>query len=525
MDLYEQPTQPDRRSESQGASPSSTRGMSRRKALGLGAASLVGIGAVGAGGVALERWWQERHGQQGAIGGDIKIGHLLRKAGFGASASEIQSYAGLGFEGAIDRLLNYQQVSEEATERRLSQLQLDMSKPAEMQQWWLMRMAWTQRPLLEKMTLFWHGVLVSSYRKVGGKNGYERMIVQNKFLREHAFDTYDNILLGITADPAMQVYLDLNKSTSQHPNENYARELMELFTLGLGNYSQQDVFNGAAALTGWRLSKQDPLKSTYVPSAHTNLQTTFLGHTGKLDYKNIVDILANHPALPWFICRKLFTFFVYENPSKDDLQPLVDAYNQSKHNMGAVMKALLHSPQFSSAQAYRSRLKSPVEFTIGAYRALEMQGTGKALPAITLNMGQEIFNPPNVAGWPGDKVSTAWLNSGTWMTRLNYINAFLQGQEGAKKRVLQGQQQPLDFQHIVDSQKISSPEQFVTYFANFLLDGNLPAERKTVLVDYLTTRDTSRGASVKFGNGTSYPLNRVRGTLYLLMTLPEYQLN
>ena len=524
MDLYEEPTQPDRQGESRRTAPAGARGMSRRKALGLGAAGLLGIGAVGVGGVALEHWWQEGHGQQGAVGGNRQIGHLLRKAGFGASASDIQTYAAPGFEGAIDRLLNYQQVSDDESEQRLSKLNLDMSKPAEMQQWWLMRMAWTQRPLLEKMTLFWHGVLVSSYRKVGGPKGYERMIVQNKFLREHAFDTYDNILLGITADPAMQVYLDLNKSTSQHPNENYARELMELFTLGLGNYSQQDVFNGAAALTGWRLSKQDPLKSIYVPGAHTKLQTTFLGHTGKLDYEDVVNILANHPALPWFICRKLFTFFAYENPSKDDLQPLVDAYNQSKHNMGAVMKALLLSPQFSSSQAYRSRLKSPVEFAVGAYRALEVQGTGKALPAITFNMGQEVFNPPNVAGWPGDKVSSAWLNSGTWMARLNYINALLLGQKGAKKGAPLGQQ-PLDLQHIVDSQKLSSPEQFVTYFASFLLDGNLPTERKTVLIDYLTTKDASRGGRVTLGNGTSYPLNRVRGTLYLLMTLPEYQLN
>ncbi|GHO49466.1 DUF1800 domain-containing protein [Ktedonospora formicarum] len=518
MDAYEQPTIPDH-GQSTAQAPTK-QGISRRKALGLGAAGLLGVGAIGAGGFALEHWWQESQSQSPTA--QKQIGHLLRKAGFGMSDQERQAYAGYGFEDSVDRLLNYQQVNDSAMEQRLSQLHLDMNKPADQQQWWLMRMAWTQRPLLEKMTLFWHGVLVSSYRKVGGKTGFQRMIVQNNFLRAHAFDTYDNILTGITADPAMLVYLDLAKSSNKQPNENYARELMELFTLGLGHYTQQDVFNGAAALTGWRLNRTDPLKSIYRPALHNDLQKTFLGHTGKLDYKDIINTLTNHPALPWFICGKLFTFFVYENPSKEDLQPLVDAYNQSKHNMGAVMKALLLSPQFSSEKAYRSRLKSPVEFTVGAYRALGVNGGGKGLPAITVNMGQELFDPPNVSGWPGDKVSSAWLNSGTWMTRLNYINMLLSGPQKGAKKINPG---TIDLQDIINKQKIDSPEHFVAYFTGFLLDGNLPQERKDALTNYLTTTKASGKGNITFSGGKSYPLNSVCGTLYLLMTSPEYQLN
>ena len=150
-------------------------------------------------------------------------------------------------------------------------------------------MAWTQRPLLEKMTLFWHGVLTSSFRKVGGKNGYMRMINQNNFLRDHAFDTYDNILLGITSDPAMLFYLDLTRSRKTMPNENYARELMELFTLGLGHYTQQDVYEGAAALTGWHIRG---LSSYYNPKDHNYLTKTYLGHTGNLNYKDVINILT-----------------------------------------------------------------------------------------------------------------------------------------------------------------------------------------------------------------------------------------
>src|SRR5437660_4683136 len=269
------------------------KGISRRKlAIGLAAAGV----AAASGGVALQQIIQ-RGGLGSILHGPItsgqQAGHLLRRAGFGATPDELASYTSLGFAGAVDRLLNYHQVSDDAMENRLKALNLDLTNPANQQRWWLLRMAWTQRPLLEKMTLFWHGVLTSSFRKVGGKNGYMRMVVQNQFLRDHAFDTYDNILLGITADPAMLFYLDLTKSRKNAPNENYARELMELFTLGLGHYTQQDVFEGAAALTGWHVRG---LSSRYVPGDHNDLTKRYLGQTGNFDYKDVTRILTNHPA-------------------------------------------------------------------------------------------------------------------------------------------------------------------------------------------------------------------------------------
>ncbi|MGH2480432.1 MAG: DUF1800 domain-containing protein, partial [Ktedonobacteraceae bacterium] len=428
-------------------------------------------------------------------------------------------YSNLGYQGAVDRLLNYQKVDDSALEQRLQALNIDLTKPVDQQRWWLLRMAWTQRPLLEKMTLFWHGVLVSSFRKVGGPKSYARMITQNNFLRAHAFDTFDNILLGITADPAMLFYLDLTKSTKTHPNENYARELMELFTVGVANYTQQDVFAGAAALTGWHTRGDSAF---YNPKDHSDLPVRFMGQTGSFTYKDVVRILANHPAAPAFICRKLFTFFVYENPSADDLKPLVDTYVQSGHNMGAVMHTLLLSPQFASARAYRSRLKSPVEFTVGAYRALGVQGDGVGLPAITTVMGQTLLDPPNVAGWPGDKVSSSWLNSGTWMTRLNYIDTLLaRGVVGrtAKAKPL------IDLQGMVNNKKLSSPDQFVDHFASFLLDNPLPDERRSQVLDYFTASSNASKTSIALTNGKTYPLNRVRGSLYLMMASPEYQLN
>ncbi|HZU67152.1 MAG TPA: DUF1800 domain-containing protein [Ktedonobacteraceae bacterium] len=500
--------------------------LSRRTFMGKSLATMAAIGGAGivaaAGGATLEQWLQ--HGGwsnlfHGPMASNTQTGHLLRRAGFGASSSDMQLYSSLGFNGAVDRLLNYSQVSDDELENRLKALNLNLNNPTDQQRWWLLRMAWTQRPLLEKMTLFWHGVLTSSFRKVGGKNNYMRMIIQNQFLRDHAFDTFDNIMLGITSDPAMLFYLDLTKSRKNAPNENYAREMMELFTIGLGNYTQRDVSEGAAALTGWHVKG---LSSYYNPNDHNNLTKYYLGHVGNLDYKDVIHILTNHPATPWFIGRKLFTFFAYENPSSDDLKPLVDTYVESGHNMGAVVRTLLLSPQFSSPKAYRSRVKSPVEFTVGAYRALAINGDGTGLPAITTLMGQTLFDPPNVAGWPGDKTSAFWLNSGTWMTRLNYIDLLLA--RGTLART--GSTPLVNLQSVVNSNQIDSPEKFVDYFSSFLLDGNIESDRRTQLLDYFTSPDSSgRGGQITLTNGKSYPLNRVRGTLYLMMASPEYQLN
>ena len=500
--------------------------VSRRKFMGVSVAGLAAISGAGAaaaiGGVALAKWLQNGglgDAFHGPMASETQTGHLLRRAGFGATPDELTMFRNLGFNGAVDRLINYQQVPDNAMENRLKALNMNLNKPLDQQRWWLLRMSWTQHPLLEKMTLFWHGVLTSSFHKVGGPRAYIRMIIQNQFLRNHAFDTFDNILLGITSDPAMLFYLDLTKSRNNSPNENYARELMELFTLGLGHYTQQDVYEGAAALTGWHVRG---LTSQFYPQDHNDLVKTYLGHTGNLNYKDVVNILANHPATPWFISRKLFTFFAYENPSDDDLKPLVDTYVQSGHNMGEVMRTLLLSPQFSSTKAYRSRIKSPVEFTVGAYRAMNINGDGTGLPTITTLMGQTLFDPPNVAGWPGDKVSALWLNSGTWMTRLNYIDLLL-----ARGTLARAGSTPLvDLQGTVNTHQLNSPEHFVDHFSSFLVDSELASDRRTQLLEYFTAKDNStRGAPIALGNGTSYSLGRVRGTLYLMMASPEYQLN
>lgn len=546
MDLHDQPTEQwqepedtyttqklEQRFEKQppapaSALPSPQRKLSRRKLFGATALGL-GVVAMAGGSVMLEQKLQ--HGSLNSllhrpISSSMQIGHLLRRAGFGATPDDINTYSSLDYAGAVDRLINYQQVPDDAMEARLQSLNLNFSASkgaaiVNMQRWWLLRMAWTQRPLLEKMTLFWHGLLTSSYHKVGGPKAYGRVMVQNQFFRAHAFDTFDNILLGITSDPAMLVYLDLTKSRKNSPNENYARELMELFTLGVGHYTQQDVYEGAAALTGWHVNGVS-MQSRYVEQDHNTLTKTYLGQNGNLDYKDVIHTLTNHPAVPLFLSRKLFTFFVYENPSNDDLQPLVDTYVQSGHNIGAMMKTLLLSPQFASQQAYRARVKSPSEFVAGMYRTLNIQGNGGGLEYMTTIMGQTLFDPPNVAGWPADKVSALWLNSGTWMSRLNAIDQLVSGGRNTRSKG----NNIADIQGLVNTNKIDSPETFVDFFTGLLLDGVIDADRRTQFISYFNQQNASRSnTQITLTNGKSYPLNTVRGTLYLILASPEYQLN
>jgi hypothetical protein len=496
---------------------------------------LIGAGAVGVGAAAITTGILATQGKVHVPGiasgppptpaAHAQIAHLLRRAGFGARWSEIQQYSALGWTGAIDRLLHPDSVSDDL-EQRLNALGLDLTRVVDEQRWWVLRMIYSQRPLQEKMTLFWHGLLTSSYKKVGGKRGYGYLITQNNFLRAHAFDTYDNILLGITQDPAMMWWLDLRLNRAQSPNENYARELMELFTLGVNSgYTQNDVHNAALALTGFKLGTGGTVE--YQVARHDNSQKTLLGHTGNLDYHDVIRLVTSQPSSGPFLCSRIFRFFVHENPSDADLKPMVDAYTSNGHNLGAVMRAMFLSPAFISATAYRARLKSPVEFTLGAIRQLELELSGQGVATIMAQMGQTILDPPNVAGWPGDQQSAIWLNTGTWLTRVNFINTVL---NGARATQGQGDGTPAGgnlnqgLQTIITRQHLTSPATVVDYFTGLLIDGQLTSDRRQKLIDTLSTSG-GNGDTLQLAGGGNLNANSLRTMLYLLLTSPEYQLN
>ncbi len=458
------------------------------------------------------------------IGSDQQIAHLLRRAGFGAGPGDVASYGALGLSGAVDRLLNFQKISNADLDQRIASANFDYSTVVDIQLWWLTRMLYSAHPLEEKMTLFWAGLLTSSFSKVGGKKGYPLIKQQNDFLRQNAFGRFDDLLAGITIDPAMLFWLDGNHSLKGAPNENFAREEMELFSMGVGNYTQTDIEQSARALTGWVVDFQTG-KAVFRPQFHDTGNKTFLGQTGNFDYKDIARIICTQAVTPKFLATRLWRFFAYETPSAADIQPLVDAWHSSNHNIGAMMKAMLNSPAFYSPQAYRARIKSPAEFVVGGLRNLGLnvpaqgkQGARTLVGALDI-MGQTLFDPPNVAGWPGDQVSANWLNTGAWMTRVNVINALVEYMSASPDFVQRVQAD-------IQKQHIDTADKFVAYVLNQLIDGQIDSPRRQMLVDYVNSSPAGSGSdSLALAGGKRLSGESVRGLYYLVMSMPEYQLN
>jgi hypothetical protein len=452
------------------------------------------------------------------IGTREQIAHLLRRAGFGAAPGEVETYAALGVAGAVDRLLNFQDIPNTVMDQRILDAVFDFSKAADNQYWWLARMVYSTHPLEEKMTLFWHGLLTSSLRQVSGRRGNELIKENNDFLRQNAFGRFDDLLAGITIDPAMLLWLNGDGSRVGAPNENYAREEMELFSMGVGNYSQKDIQESARALTGWQISSSTG-EAIFNPRRHDNKNKTFLGQTGNFDYKDIARIICEQAVTPIFLSTRLWRFFAYEDPSPADIQPLVDAYHNHNHNIGAMVRALFTSPAFFSPKSYRSRVKSPTELVVGIFRNLGLTGIaqGNTILDVLDSMGQTLYDPPNVAGWPGDQISGRWITTGAWLTRVNTINMLVSTMTNSTDIMNR-------IQSDVTKGKVTTPADFVDYVLVELIDGQIDDARRQQLVAYVGT-GASSGKGIKLGNGKILTSAVVRGLYYLVMAMPEYQLS
>ena len=479
------------------------------------------IGALGAGaGYALTHWPGSSSSTSLYSSEAVQITHLLRRAGFGPSPADLNTYLSIGLAATTDRLLNFSSVPNDV-DQKLAALNFDFQNRRDQVFWWLARMTMTQRPLEEKMTLFWHGVLTSSFTKIGGKRNLPLIIQQNNLLRAHAMGRFDDLIHAISIDPAMLFWLDGHLNTGSKPNENYSRELMELFTMGIGHYTQSDVSQGAKALSGWVIRGT---QSVFVPRRFYEGDIAYLGHTGHLGLDEVVKILCASPATAARLSRLLWSFFVWDNPSDSDIQPLVNAYNQSGHQIGAMVKAMLTSSAFYSDKAYRARVKSPAEFVVEAVRAMGFEPNRPALGIMAesmLSMGQTLFDPPNVAGWPGDKLSATWMSTQSWITRVNFINTLIEAASGA----LQGGASASGgiLRQLITQQRLRTPQDLVSYFAAILLDNQLASDRRSVILDTLTAGGA--GASFTLAGGASISAPALRQALYLLMSMPEYQMN
>ena len=377
--------------------------------------------------------------------------HLLNRVGFGASAADLAEFSRLGRDAAIERLLaatpaesptpipaelaeyvppmRVRQLSDE--ERRELQRKTGMA----LRRWWVDTLFAAQTPaeqLRERMTLFWHNHFVSSVQKV---KSARLMLEQNRLLRRHALGRFDGLLHAVGKDPAMVVYLDSASSRRGSPNENFAREVMELFTLGEGNYGEQDVKEAARAFTGWSI---DPASGEFRwrPFAHDDGIKTVLGVSGRLDGDAVLDILLARPQTAEHLTRKLWREFISPVPDEREVKRIASRLRASGYDLRVALRELLLGSAFWATENRQSLVKSPVDFVVGSFNSLGMEPPDTAaLAGLLRQLGQDLFAPPNVRGWPGGE---AWINSSTLLARKQMAERLLrrEGRDDLRQAML-----------------------------------------------------------------------------------------
>ncbi|HWY77625.1 MAG TPA: DUF1800 domain-containing protein [Verrucomicrobiae bacterium] len=474
--------------------------------------------------------------------------HLLNRAGFGGPPSEIDELVKLGLEAAVAKYVDYEKTpddwenpewakpdptrqerlmearkADEQTRRNLFQEQQRSQRQriVELKGWWLRRMAEGSRPLQEKMTLFWHGHFATSMEKV--RDAY-LMWRQNDLFRKQATGNWLKLLVAVAQDPAMLIWLDQAQSRKAHPNENFAREVMELFTLGEGHYTEKDVTEAARALTGW---SYDRINQEFVerPRIHDDGEKTFLGRTGDLDGNDVLEQIVAQPQAAHFISAKLWNFFAGVQPSDELVTALAAVFRESGNNFKPLLTAMFRCEEFYSDAIVRNQVKSPVQWLVGSVRTLERNMPPPFVCfGLTRNLGQDLFQPPNVKGWDG---GLSWITTNNLLARYNEAALLVQGDPSALRGMAMGPNAAGNMQlqnrladvrlRTVDVFKIFSEEEradknkLVAALEKRLLQGKLsPAQEKT-LCDYLDEQ-------------TELDSPAIRNAIRLMMSTPEYQL-
>lgn len=480
--------------------------------------------------------------------------HLLNRAGFGGTPTQIQALASFGAEGAVDYLLNVEDVPDEPVKAdafdpniirpptpeeeaelrrarreqdedtlaraqaiRMERERVDRRQMRELQRWWLTRMIQTPRPLEEKLTLFWHGHFATSYRTI--ENSYH-MFLQNQLFRADAVGSYAKLLASIIRDPAMIAYLDNNDSRKDRPNENLAREIMELFSLGVGNYTEQDIKQGARALTGYTFRDD---QFVFQQNNHDQGEKTILGVSGKLDGEGFVNVILSQPACSEYIARKLYRFFVADlpdNPRDDDkdlrpvLRQLAQTLAANQYNIRPMLRRLFLSEHFYSDGVVGQQIKSPTQLVVGSVRSLNtpVRDLSILLDAMDL-MGQNLFFPPSVKGWDGGR---SWINTSTLFVRQNILSFMLTGRK-PQGYDASAATEKYDPSVLLDELAKASPgarndvEKVIDYLLRFSL-GSAPSHATDTLVRF--ARSTTDRVTPDL----------VTGLLLLITAMPEYQL-
>ena len=371
--------------------------------------------------------------------------HLLNRSSFAAQTGEIDHYAKLTREQAVDRLLSetrrtaaypapawtakYERVykPDMTQEQRMQANRRELvERGLEIRSWWVAEMLSTASPLTEKMTLFWHNHFATSQQKVRSAN---LMYRQNVLLRNYAVGNFGALLREVSKDPAMLIYLDGAQNRKGAPNENFAREVMELFTLGEGHYSEQDIKEVARAFTGWSIDA-DAGEFRFRRAAHDDGSKTVFGQAGKFNGDDIVTMLLQQPATSEFIVAKLWREFVSPEPDAAAVAQLAATWRAANYEMKPLLRAVFLSDAFWSPANRGVLVKSPVDLVVGSLRQFRFAVEDPAPFAVILRqLGQDLFAPPNVKGWP---VGDAWLNTTTLLARKGFLNRLFRADEMVK---------------------------------------------------------------------------------------------
>jgi Protein of unknown function (DUF1800) len=473
----------------------------------------------------------------------VKAAHLLNRAGFGGTIEEIEHVRSLGPMDAVDELLDFPDGgAEEQSEsdvpdlsaidgvpKTLREMQRQLAVKTEeekralrqkfnmangevlvaMTGWWLGRMARGPHPLQEKLTFFWHGHFTTSAKD-------ERMSLlmwnQNELLRRYAAGNFGQLAHAISRDPAMLDYLNNTQNRKEHPNENYARELMELFTVGIGNYTENDVKQGARAFTGWT---HDGEEFFFRPGEHDYGVKTYLGRTGNFNGDDVVDIILQHPACAPFISTELYRWFVSDEADPKLAYALGDVLRQNNYELRPLLRTLLTSRAFYDDSAIGAQIKTPVQLVAGSVRLLDVDmPQPRAVMATLTQMGQVPFMPPNVRGWLGGRT---WINTSTMFVRYN-TGVWLTGGNGPGEvrgrfagnrglQIVEGARNGVNFQ---PSTADGSPEEIVDHWVARLIQRPIDPSQRSVLISALGDEPDDPRAEKKL--------------VQLILSMPEYQL-
>ena len=412
--------------------------------------------------------------------------HLLWRCAAGATEDEVERALAEGMEKTVSRLVEGESESEDfiATEKLLHRSALKSGNIDSLKNWWLFRFLKSANPLTEKMTLVWHNHFATSNIKV---RSAEKMDTQHALLRSHALGNFADLFRAMARDVAMLIWLDGNANRKRHPNENFAREVMELFALGVGNYTEGDIKEAARAFTGWHLRKDEFWFNTI---QHDKGVKKVLGKSGNFKGDDILEICLEQKACARFVASKLLAAFVRPNPDAKLLDALADRIRFHKFEIAPVMRELLSSKVFYAIESRRSLIKSPVELVVSTFRSLDGNAKLDECVQFMSDLGQNLFEPPTVKGWEGGRL---WINSATMLQRANFASQVTTGDR---------------FGSIDNGSRKSGS---VSDYLELLLSTDVSPDTHKDLTNYLRR---AKGSSTE----------KIMGLVQLMMTMPEYQL-